>query len=260
MDQNQSGPTFEEGLKEVMQSLPPFIREYLAQGKYTPVAQSLMGKYKLRIDQGGVLERELLMLLMGIENPTEFVSALTNEAGIPQEMVNGIVQDINDQVFVPLRRQEEMQSKRPPIQSVLAPKPLSPAPKPVAPMPAHMAPLPPKIAMPKSGSLGDIVRRIAPPSQLDSSKLLEDHEEPHIELKAPAPSAPAMQSPQIKPQPPMPTTPASMPTPSVPPAPVTSRPPAPPIRPLPPKPIPPPPPITSYGVDPYREPLDDEKE
>ena len=79
MDQ-QPELTLEESMKQVMQTLPPVIRNYLVQEKYTPVAMSLANKYGLRVDQSGVLEREIMLLLMGVENPTEFAEALTEEA------------------------------------------------------------------------------------------------------------------------------------------------------------------------------------
>ena len=94
-----------------MQTLPPVVRTYLEQGKYSVVAQSLMSKYGLRIDQGGVLEREIMLLLMGIENPDEFTQALATEARIDEKTIGSIVQDINAQIFMPLR-EEEMRSKK----------------------------------------------------------------------------------------------------------------------------------------------------
>lgn len=105
MDTPQQTLSLEESVKQVMQTLPPVIRTYLAQGKYTTVAKSLMTKYALRLDQGGVLEREIMLLLMGIENPDEFTQALTTEASLNQQTVSGIVQDVNAQIFVPLRQE-----------------------------------------------------------------------------------------------------------------------------------------------------------
>src|SRR5450756_491476 len=109
MDQNQQKLTFDESVAQVMQTLPPVIRAYLTEGKYTAVAKGLMTKYGLRIDQGGVLEREIMLLLMGIENPDEFTQALVEEAKFDQKTITSIVQDINTQIFIPLR-EEEMKS------------------------------------------------------------------------------------------------------------------------------------------------------
>ena len=175
--------SLEESMKEVMQTLPPVIRDYLVQGKYTPVAISLANKYKLRIDQSGVLEREIMLLLMGVENPDEFVQALVEEAKLDKPTVDGLVQDVNTQIFMPLRKAEEISSTKP-----VSSTPQTPAP---APVPAHIAPLPPKITMPQ------VSRSAIVAAPARSINLLEDHEEPHIEFaKAPvmpvAPAAPRM--------------------------------------------------------------------
>lgn len=179
--------SFEESMKQVMKTLPPLIRDYLVQEKYTPVARSLMTKYALRIDQGGVLEREIMLLLMGVENPTEFTTALAEEAKLTKIVIDGIVQDVNNLIFVPLRKEEEksgmggnVQAPVKPVVPIAAPifaatpfvappRPAAPAvvaaPRPVvasdagAPRPAvatpqpvvaapHIAPLPPKTVMP----------------------------------------------------------------------------------------------------------------
>src|SRR3989338_4160864 len=106
MDPNQPELTLEESINQVMQTLPPIVRAYLAEGKYTMVAKGLMSKYGLRIDQGGVLEREIMLLLMGIENPDDFTKALATEARLDQKIIGSIVQDINTQIFIPLREAE----------------------------------------------------------------------------------------------------------------------------------------------------------
>ncbi|MDO8231781.1 MAG: hypothetical protein Q7T37_01065 [bacterium] len=110
MDQDHQDLTFDESMKEVVQSLPPIIRSYLSQGKYTPVAKSLMGKYGLRIDQGGILEREIMLLLMGVESPDEFMHALTEEAKIGEDVADDIAGDVNAQIFAPLREEEMKES------------------------------------------------------------------------------------------------------------------------------------------------------
>src|SRR3989344_3095661 len=106
MDQARKELTLEESIKQIMPMLPLPIRKYLASGQYSVVAQNLMRKYALHIDQGGILERELMLLLMGIEDPEEFASSLKSEAAIPEEMMLRIMDDINREVFVPLRQEE----------------------------------------------------------------------------------------------------------------------------------------------------------
>lgn len=291
MNDNHQEPTLEESIQQVMRTLPPVVHDYVVQEKYTIVAKSLMAKYNLRIDQGGVLERELALLLMGIEDPTEFTQALADEAKLDQKTISAIAQDVNEQIFVPLREAEEQggmkeapQSARPVVSSQPAshftlenkiPAPVRPQ-LPQRLLPPHVAPLPPKAAMPRAarsgGTLGDVVRSILPPpAPVESRTLLEDHEEPHIEinkLAAPAPLPP--------PAPVRPTAvfgegaPANLPgamtgaasfpqgmtrdIPVPPPAPAPA--PRPSMQPVPPKPAAPAP-VTSYAADPYREPIDE---
>ena len=141
-------PTLDESIKQVMQTLPPVIRDYLSKGKYTAVARELMAKYSLHIDQSGILEREIMLLLMGIENPTEFTQALVEEAKIDKQVVDKIVQDVNTQIFIPLKA-EEMKSKgngseRPAVQKTPA---------------------------------------VLPQQSATNEKLLENHEEPSMALR-----------------------------------------------------------------------------
>lgn len=146
MDQTQHELTFDESVKQVMQSLPPVIRDYLAQGRYTAVAKNVMTKYGLHLDQGGILEREIMLLLMGVEDPTEFGQALAEEARLDQKTINGIMQDVNNQIFIPLR--DEMRNA--PAPAPQPPKPVTPPPTPPTPVvaPAPTPPMPVAVPAP----------------------------------------------------------------------------------------------------------------
>jgi hypothetical protein len=249
MNQDQSELTLEESIKQVMQTLPPIIRDYLSQGKYTAVARDMMAKYALRIDQGGVLEREIMLLLMGIENPDEFSKALVEEARLDQKTVNGIVQDINEQIFMPLR---EQMRNAPPTEVKPPQKPTQ-----IPPQPSRPAQQPPRhqnIAL--RDALATITKKT--PQPLDSGKLLEDHEEPSPSLKATegtahiefnkAPAVPSVV---------MPPAPSKAPPPpilqkAVPPKPIVRAEPEDKLKPAAPS-----APAKPYSIDPYREPVDE---
>lgn len=274
MEPNQQvEPTLEENLKEVLRGLPPIIRNYITKGKYTAAAQNLMRQYKLRIDQGGVIERELLLLLMGVETPDEFVAALASDAGLDKAIVDNITRDINNQIFIPLRA-EEMKA------SAAAGKPTAPAVQTGShfqlqnKIPTPQRPMPSRPSMPAGAP-----RQSLP--QMPFDHLLEDHEEPHIDFKpqsAPRPAMPVMPQ-AARTAPPPPNLPGAMP-----PAPAPSAPVAPKViqpgnrapGPIPPTVAPTPaakppapaaglkfstPPMPSgakYSTDPYREPIDEE--
>lgn len=285
MEPTQKDLSFDESVKQVMQSLPPIIRQYIEQGKYTEVAKRLMHIHMLRTDQAGVIEKEILLLLMGINNPDEFVRALAEEAKLDQQTINSITKDVNDQIFVPLR--EEMRKGMPvaaePAKPV-APNVVQPAsyfhlenklpvrPTPPRPPASNIAPLPPKTVLPRGGGQPPVQLPTARP--MDTSRLLEDHEEPHIDFpslptpvstaKAPSPVAetPLQQALRTVLPRPAEVSSAGGPPPNLPGALPPRIPPKvePPISQLQPKPapptVPPPAPARPYSSDPYREPIE----
>jgi len=244
MDPKQPELTFDESVKQVMQTLPPLIRTYLVQGKYAIVARDLTTKYELHVDQGGTLERGILLLLMGIDTPDEFTQTLATEARLSQKTIGSIVQDINTQIFVPLR-EEEMKGagvKVSPAASVTQPQKFHHLDNRIPPHPAeqnviHHQPLVPPA-----------------PKLLESSTLLEDHEEPHIEFHKAKASAPPVNLPGAMPPKIIPEVlPSSPVLPKVEP-PILPKP-ALPAVPAPVAPKAPPMPAKPYSVDPYREPI-----
>ncbi len=224
--------TLEENIRQILPTLPLPIQKFFEQRKLGEISRLLMERYALHIDQGAVLERELMLLLIGLETPDEFAEALYAELPISKQTVRDIITDINQEVFVPLR--EEMKkgapapSARPPasseatvgtakatqgtadLRSVLASvtregrlASLNPAPSPQPPRPSLKA-----------------TEGTAP------SRLLEDHEEPHIEFHKTAP--PPTNLPGAIYHPPIPKPPF----------------------------VPPPAPIKQNSSDPYREPFE----
>src|SRR3989344_764184 len=218
--------TLESDIKELLKEVPPPIRAFFASGKVETIAKNLMQKNKLHIDQGAVVEREIILLLLGLKDPAEFTKALAEEAKLDQQTVNGIVQDINTQIFIPLR-EEEMKSVEmktsPAIGIPQVRKPAAPSGTPsshfhlqdkIAPPPRPAMPPPPRPPLKAAEGAA---------KPMDNRKLLEDHEEPHIEFKGAIYHPPIQKPPAVPPTPPKP------------------------------KPVVP---ITPYSSDPYREPLE----
>ena len=265
MNQPEPQPTLAESIQLVMKTLPPAIRDYLADEKYSIVVKSLMAKYGLHVDQGTVLEHRIILLLTGIESPEEFVQALADKARLDDRTVGGIVQDVNDQIFVPLpaqmRNTPAPASQRQTVNASVpnyGQRPIPVSTPQVARRTNNIAPLPPKF-----GVRPPVFRNALPPMQSDT--LLEDHEEPHIEFHNEAPRGT-----QARTAPPPPNLPgtfqleAQAPRESSRTAPQNHERPAAPIQqPAPPSPQVRPsatPPLVRppYSDDPYREPLDGE--
>ncbi len=284
----QDEPTFEKSVKTVMEELPPPIRSYVAQRKYSVVAKQLMERYGLHIDQAAILEREILLLLIGAESPGDFSDALTQEIGLERSSAAGIIKDVDERIFVPLqgemrrgaelaaqapRPQAPTQAQRPAVSPPPAvPSASAPAVRPSASalLPRSVAPLPPKGAMPRPQWSAARI----PSVSLPNDRLLEDHEEPHIEFaqdsRPPIPPPPPAPYPTAPPRPaiaPLSPPPISRPSAPLPPFPVPPAPARAPV--LPPENLPgapvaaqpahprvAPPPAASYPMDPYREPIE----
>lgn len=252
--QNKQELSIEESVKQIMPTLPPPVRQYLAEGRPSKVAATLMGKYGLHVDQGGIIERELMLLLMGLESPEEFAQSLKEDAQLGNDVLGGMVNDINQELLTPLR--DEMR-KGAEILSKNQPKPQAPGPtiiqptlrpatQPVQPpvritpptVPApkqEVAPLPPKIIMPRlAGSASPAPSADQPVIPAPPDHMLPTHSSPEATKGAAAdePALPAQSTPstQILPG-------TNVPVPDQ-------------------KPAGPPPPTKQYGTDPYREPIE----
>src|SRR3989338_9831762 len=258
-------PTLENDIKELMKEVPAPIRAFFASGKVEVVAKNLMQKYQLHIDQGAVVEREIILLLLGLKDPTEFTQALAEEAKLDQQTISNITKDVNEQIFVPLREEMRRGGGGPQAPA----KPAAPASsetsqgtarEKVMPLNTVIIPANPQMPSHQAQTFASMLKysppqkyfnlqnKIPPPATtkpMDSSKLLEDHEEPHIEFgkTVPPPARPMSGNPfgafsVNKP-------PANLPW-ALPPLPV-------PPKAEPPKPPAPPATTKPYSTDPYRE-------
>jgi hypothetical protein len=264
-------PNIKDNVKQLMSDLPVPIKNFLLE-KLDGIAQALMQKYGLHLDQGAVLQRDLMLVLLGAREPGALAENLKQEARLDDKTLNAILEDVNKQVFVPLRQQLEAKPGEAPV-STTGPKPaqatpaappkspqFSPPPRPVAPtMSTPMrdktlnrlapqgvgvsTPMPRVAAQPPANLPGVIQSRTPAPAspkaplaaalKVAGVLRLEDHEEPRIEFRKPVAPPPA----------PAPSAPAQavMLQPQ-------TKPPAPTIAQS---------PVKNYNVDPYREPVDE---
>ena len=232
MEQEQ---TFDESIATVVRALPAPIREFITNGSARRVVLEIKKKYDMHIDQAAIVEQEVLLLLIGVNAPDAFIHALKNDARLDEKTITGIVQDVNERIFIPLRKAEEKQGM-----GALLQTPVTKAPQASAP------PVPSKVTAPSVSVL--------PPKQLMPSAPVSNVPPPQ---KTPLP--PRGMAPEIAPE----NLPGAMPPPestfakssqSVP-----SQ--APPPAPAAPRPASLETPITkSYAVDPYREQILDDLE
>jgi len=132
-------PTLTQSIAQLLAKVPRPVQEYVVSDLSNEV-RSLMDKYQLHVDQGGVLQNELLLMLLGQEEPAEFMKEL-RAAGIGEGTVQSLMVDINEDVFKPLRKKEQEVGVAP---AQRVPEPVSQTtPPPPAPTPIPPPPPPP---------------------------------------------------------------------------------------------------------------------
>ena len=129
--------SFEENVQEVLRGLPQPIQDFLTGPERDVVTARITQRYNLHADQAGRFQKAFLFMLMGIFSPEQFAKDLA-DVGVSPETVRALANDVNEEVFKPLRAKEEAGSQIPaipiepaeavplPVRSPQAPAPHSP--------------------------------------------------------------------------------------------------------------------------------------
>src|SRR3989344_6048228 len=89
-----------EVLYERREKLPEEVRKLVASVTLSNVLKELEEKYKLHIDQLGVIADEINYTLLGLTPAHEFVDKLTKELkGTSSEIIQGVAKDIDEKIF-----------------------------------------------------------------------------------------------------------------------------------------------------------------
>lgn len=107
-----------DAVATLLRELPKPVQDFITGPERSRIALSLSQKYGLHVDQAGEFEIAFIHMLLGVSTPEEFAKTLA-AAGIPPSVVASLAADVNEQVFMPLRKAE--QGSRP---AVPAPAPI----------------------------------------------------------------------------------------------------------------------------------------
>lgn len=127
-----------EHIRTLVGGLPAPVRDYVTSDALNQDVLWFGRKYQLHTDQMGMFRQEMMFLLLGVHPPVRFANVLEDQ-GFAEEMVEGMLADLNERVFAPLRKAEREWSmeekKRAP-----APTPVRASSPPLVPPPAPIAP------------------------------------------------------------------------------------------------------------------------
>lgn len=209
------------------------------------VVNDIKARYRLHVDVAGSIERDTGYLLLGLISPAEFFGGLML-LGTDEQTARGIMEEINERIFLPLKRQMSGTPSAP-----VAPENYTATSEPVTPMREDASvptPKPSFATVPSIDYTPSPKTSVTLPGSPVEVPLSRGPQSiripvPTVHEETPLPAAPSIVSPLPNPSPaPVYRAPEPAQQPSNPqPAPVPTSTPAP-IR-------------KEYGADPYREPL-----
>lgn len=111
-----------DAVAEALRALPKPVQDFVTGPERARIATTLSQKYGLHVDQSGVFDVAFIHMLLGVSTPEEFTKTLA-DTGIAPTVVASLAADVNEQVFIPLRKAEQAVSSAP---AAVAPVPLAP--------------------------------------------------------------------------------------------------------------------------------------
>ena len=92
-----------EQLKVAYNKVPENIRAVISSEDTDEKIFDISQKYDLHIDVTGGLGKLTLMVMIGLLKPQEFIPELTKRLKLDQETANKVAQEVNEQIFKPIR-------------------------------------------------------------------------------------------------------------------------------------------------------------
>ncbi|MEK7596369.1 MAG: hypothetical protein AAB564_02385 [Patescibacteria group bacterium] len=94
-----------EELEEKYKHLPPEIEEAIFNVGLDKTLEEIGKKYKLRIDQLGILANETRLVMLGLTHPKDFINNLAERLELNEETAKNIAQEINQRIFHEIREE-----------------------------------------------------------------------------------------------------------------------------------------------------------
>ncbi len=90
-------------LAEKYKTIPPDVREAISSTEVAVKIEDIAKEQGLLLDKADVLAEETALVMLGLSNPSNFVSTLRRKLGVSEKTAIQIANEINDQVFKEIR-------------------------------------------------------------------------------------------------------------------------------------------------------------
>lgn len=91
-------------LNEKYKVLPENTKDLMGSIRTADIIQEIVKKHQLHIDIAGLLSKEITYVMVGAEKATNFIKNLKIQLKLPDEKVNAIAKDVNEQIFLQIRK------------------------------------------------------------------------------------------------------------------------------------------------------------
>ena len=90
-------------LEERLSVMPAILREAITDASLPTKLETITKKNNLLLDQAGVLETEVLLVLYGLEKHESFLSNLIKEGDLDKTRAQAVVKDVEEMIFTPVK-------------------------------------------------------------------------------------------------------------------------------------------------------------
>jgi hypothetical protein len=105
--------TLQEEIKKRLAALPQVVQDAIANIDAEKQLRAVSNNHKLHIDQWAILENEVMLTLLGFQDPVKLPANIEGEVGVTAEEAEALAKDISTIVFEPIREELERQLEHP---------------------------------------------------------------------------------------------------------------------------------------------------
>ncbi len=125
----------QEQLLEAYRRAPEAIQDTYGSELMAGVINDIKTRFRLHVDVVGSIEREVGYLMLGLISPAEFFGSLML-SGTDEQSARGIMEEVNQRIFIPLKRRMSGVTQAPVMEGTYANTPERPVREPAVPTPA----------------------------------------------------------------------------------------------------------------------------
>lgn len=98
---------YKQQIEECFNALPDIVQKAIASGQIQEKFQELAKKHNLHLDEWQHVQNQIMLTVLGINNPEELVAKVVAATNIGQEKANALIDDVAITVFKPIREELE---------------------------------------------------------------------------------------------------------------------------------------------------------